>query len=187
MTGFGYKQAWLAMRDGDPDAVLAALGLRDLGTVTWRAGGDLAYLTQDRLLLTPLLPDGRGGRWLLAAGRWLLMNSANVDVAGLSAKLGTEVQFFVTYRVLELHGWARAVGGRLVRAFRYVGERGEVTDWRGDPDAVETAIGLAAPDADVIVDENDVMRVAAGWSVDPTGLDGQPAPGPLRAAATPRT
>jgi len=32
MVGFGYKQAWLAVRDGDADRLLAALGLRDLGT-----------------------------------------------------------------------------------------------------------------------------------------------------------
>ena len=49
MVGFGYKQAWLAVRDGDPDAVIAALGLRDLGPVSWRVGADLAHLNQDRL------------------------------------------------------------------------------------------------------------------------------------------
>ena len=149
MVGFGYKQAWLAVRDGDPAAVIAALGLRDLGTVSWRVGGDLAYLTQDRLVLTPLLPGARGGRWLLVAGRWLLLNAGKVDIAALSATLDTEVQFFATYRVIELHRWERAIGGRTVRAFEYIGERGEVTDWRGDPDPVETAIGLppARPEA----------------------------------------
>jgi len=190
MVGFGYKQAWLAVRDGDPAAVIAALGLRDLGTVSWRVGGDLAYLTQDRLVLTPLLPGARGGRWLLVAGRWLLLNAGKVDIAVLSATLDTEVQFFATYRVIELHRWERAIGGRTVRAFEYIGERGEVTDWRGDPDPVETAIGLppARPDGEdavPMVGERDAMRVAGDWSIDPTALDGQPAPGPLRAAAVP--
>ena len=36
MVGFGGKQAWLAVRDGEPSALLAALGLRDLGEVPWR-------------------------------------------------------------------------------------------------------------------------------------------------------
>jgi hypothetical protein len=186
MVGFGPKQAWLAIRDPDPGAVVAALGLRDLGTVPWRNGIDLAYLTDDRLVLTPPLAGAGDAHWLLVTGRWLLRADAKVDVTMLSATLGTEVQFFATYRVAEIHRWERAVDGVPVRAFGYRGETGEVTAWWGEPDAAERAIGLPAdPDdeADVLVAEDDVMRVAGAWSVDPTALDGRPAPGPLRAAA----
>jgi hypothetical protein len=35
-----------------------------------------------------------------------------------------------------------------------------------------------------MVGEDDVMRVAEAWSVDPSSLDGDPAPGPLRVTAT---
>jgi hypothetical protein len=72
MVGFGPKQAWLAIREGDVTKVLDALALRDLGPVSWRDAVDVAYLTDDRLLLTPLLPGAGGARWLLVAGRWLL-------------------------------------------------------------------------------------------------------------------
>jgi hypothetical protein len=190
MVGFGYKQAWLAVRDGDPDALLAALGLRDLGPVSWLAGVDLAYQTDDRLVLTPPVPGAGGARWLLAAGQWLILG-AKIDTAVLSAALGTEVQRFATHRTVDLHHWERAAGGRLVREFEYLGDSGEVTRWRGEPDPVEREIGLPAgpPDDtddidadDILVGEDDVMRVAAAWSVDPTALVG-PAPGPLRAAA----
>jgi hypothetical protein len=185
MVGFGPKQAWLAVRDGKHPAVSAALGLRDLGTVSWRNGIDLAYLTDDRLVLTPPLPGAGDARWLLVTGRWLLRAGAAVDVAELSATLGTEVQFFATYRVSELHRWQRAVDGVLTRAFEYVGQTGEVTEWRGEPDDVEIAIGLPAAlddEASILVSEADVMRLAGAWSVDPTALDGRPAPGPLHAA-----
>jgi hypothetical protein len=199
MVGFGPKQAWLAVREGEAEAVAEALGLRDLGPVPWRSGVDLAYLTDDRLVLTPLLPGAGGAPWLLVAGRWLLLQADHpVDVGALSATLGTEVQFFATYRVGELHRWARARDGRLVRSFGFRGEDGEVTDWRGEPDEAETAMGLPAEAPDVIggagagagwseilVAEHDVMRLAGAWSVDPTSLDGRPAPGPLRAAAAP--
>jgi hypothetical protein len=188
MVGFGYKQAWLAVRDGDHAAVVAALGLRDLGQVSWRDGIDLAYLTDDRLVLTPPLPGARDARWLLVAGRWLLRDESTVDVVALSARLGTEVQFFATYRVAELHRWERAVDAVLVRAFAYVGETGEVTDWRGDPDDTERGLGLPPTldgEPDILVSEEDVMRVAAAWSVNPVALDGRPAPGPLHAAAAP--
>src|SRR3712207_5549749 len=68
MVGFGGKQAWLAVRDTAAAAVLDALGLRDLGEVPWREGVDLAYLTDDRVVLTPPLAGAGGAAWTLAAG-----------------------------------------------------------------------------------------------------------------------
>jgi hypothetical protein len=188
MVGFGYKQAWLAIRDGEPTATLTALGLRDLGPASWRDGVDLAYLTDDRLVLTPPLPGARDDAWLLVAGRWLLQRRSVVDLGELSTRLGTEVQSFTTYRVSEMHGWQRAVDGVIERAFGYIGETGQVVSWRGEPDPTERSVGLPAAlddDTDVLVSEDDVLRVAAAWSVDPTTLDGRPAPGPLRVAAAP--
>src|SRR3954464_8729170 len=108
MVGFGGKQAWLAVRAGaGPSApeLLAALGLRDLGEVPWRDGLDLAHLTDDRGAVTPPLPGARETTWVLATGRRLLRPGTSVDVAGLSATLGAEVQFFATPRVTELPRW----------------------------------------------------------------------------------
>jgi hypothetical protein len=186
MVGFGGKQAWLAVRDGDPVAVLAALGLRDLGEVPWRDGIDLAYLTDDRVALTPALLGTGDSRWVLAVGRRLLRPDSGVDVIDLSARLHTEVQLFATHRVTELHRWQRAVDGELIRAFGYVGQTGDVTSWHGDPDDAERAAGLPATFDDettVLVSEQDVLRVAHAWSIDPTGLDARPSPGPLRIGA----
>jgi hypothetical protein len=188
MVGFGHKQAWLAVRGGDPMTLVNALGLRDLGEVGWRSGIDLAYLTDDRLVMTPLLAGARDSQWLLATGRWLLSATFNVGVTQMSTNIGTEVQFFATYRVTEAHRWERAVDGTLIRAFSYLGESGEIIDWRGDPDQAELDIGLPPwpdPDADILVSESDVLRLAGAWSVDPTSLDGRPASGPLRVAAAP--
>ncbi|RSM54828.1 hypothetical protein DMB66_36870 [Actinoplanes sp. ATCC 53533] len=187
MVGFGGKQAWLAVRDGDPERVLSALGLRDLGEVSWRAGIDLAHLSDDRVAVTPALPGARETSWVLVAGRYLLRPDTIVDVVELSARLRTEVQFFATHRVTESHRWQRAVDGELVRTFGYVGQTGDVTSWHGDPDPAERSAGLPATFADeestVLVSEQDVLRVADGWSIDPAGLDGRPAPGPLRVGA----
>ncbi|HEX6873253.1 MAG TPA: hypothetical protein VF163_19320 [Micromonosporaceae bacterium] len=190
MVGFGPKQAWLAVREGNHEQVARALRLRDLGPVSWRDGIDLAYFTDDRVVLTPLLPGADQACWLLVTGRWLLRPDADVDPVGLSGRLATEVQYFATHRTPQWHRWERARHGSLVRAFGYVGETGEVTDWRGDPDPAERAFGLPAATTDettVLVGEADVMRVAAAWSVDPSVLTGQPAPGPLRAAVCPST
>jgi hypothetical protein len=185
MTGFGRKTAWLAIREGDPEAVLAALDARDLGPVRWRDGIDVSYLTDDRIVLTPLLPGAGGARWLMVTGRRLLGSRAAIDVAALSRTLGTEVQFFATYRVGELHRWARAIDGELTRLFTYVGETGEVELWFGDPDRAERELGLPATEDGglIMVSEKDVLRLAGAWSVNPDELDGRPAPGELRAAA----
>ncbi len=174
MVGFGSKQTWLAVRGGEPVAVRAALRLRDLGPVAWRAGVDLAYLTDDRVVLTPPL-DG----WLLVTGQWLW--KAGLSVVDLSAELDTEVHRYASHRGLEQHGWERADRGTLVRAFTYDGPSAEVLRSIGDPDAAESEIGLGT--GDVLVGESDVMRVAGRWSVDPSGLTGRPAPGPLQVAA----
>ena len=183
MTGFGRKQAWLAVRDGDPAVLLGALGLRDLGEVSWREGIDLAYLTDDRVAVTPPLPGARDTRWVLATGRFLLRTP---DVTDLSARLHTEVQYFATHRVTELHRWQRAADGLPVRSFGYVGQTGEVTSWHGEPDPAERDAGLPGTWDDgttVLVAEQDVLKVARAWSIDPTTLAGRPAPGPVRVGA----
>ncbi|AEV87260.1 hypothetical protein ACWT_6245 [Actinoplanes sp. SE50] len=184
MTGFGGKQAWLAVRDSEPEAVLAALGLRDLGPIRWRDGLDLAHLTGDRVAATPPLPGARDSRWTLVAGHHLMTSAP--DVVAISATLGTEVQYFATHRVTESHRWQRAGKGDLLRAFGYVGQTGEVTSWFGEPGPAEREAGLPGEfvpeETTVLVAERDVFRVAGAWSIDPTTLTG-PAPGPLRIGA----
>lgn len=182
MAGFGYKTGWLAVRDGNLLDLLRVLGGRALEAVAWRDGVDRAHQEPDIVLATPLLPGADGDAWLLVAGRWVASNHDKIDAAALSAALGSEVQRFVTHRVVDLHSWERGVGGRLVRSFEYVGESDQVTRWHGDPDQVELAIGLPATfdieggpgSHDFVVTEADVMRVAAAWSVDPTTLEGRP-------------
>jgi hypothetical protein len=189
MTGFGGKQAWLAVRHTagvSPESVIAALGLRDLGTVPWRDGIDLAHLTDDRVAVTLPLTGARDDQWVLATGRWLLRPDVSVDVVELSATLGTEVQFFATHRVTELHRWQRAAEGELIRTFGYVGQTGEVTSWHGEPDPAEREAGLPGEldeETTVLVGEKDVLAVAGAWSIDPTTLTGRAAPGPLRVGA----
>jgi hypothetical protein len=188
MVGFGGKQAWLAARDADRELLCALLGLRDLGPVSWRAGIDLAYFTDDRLMLTPPLLGAEDAPWLLVVGRWLARPASTVDVDGLSESLGTEVQYFATDRSTEHHRWQRARDGVLVRSVDFLGRDGEILDWRGDPDGAERDAGLPAAvdeETDLLVGEADVLRIAGAWSLDPTALDGLPAPGPLHAAAAP--
>jgi hypothetical protein len=82
--------------------------------------------------------------WVLVVGRWLF---GLPSAAALSVTLGTEVQYFATHRGLLTHRWERAVEGDLLDVFR-----------SGDDED------------DDLVDERDVFRTAAQWSVDPRQL-----------------
>jgi hypothetical protein len=192
MAGFGYKTGWLAFDGAGPDEIVAALGGRILGPHGWADGVERSYGEPDTVLITPRLPGAGDAGWILVAGNWIAEHADDLDTAALSAKLGGQVQLFVTHRVVELHRWERAADGQLVRSFEYVGERGEITRWYGQPHVVELSLGLPATDSrpdpthshlDIRVDEADVMRVAAAWSADPSGLDGQPATGSLMLAS----
>jgi hypothetical protein len=77
------------------------------------------------------------------------------------------VQLFRSYRVPELHEWARATDGRMRRRVRCVGERGEFGQ-EGAPTPVEEALGIPAMTVhEWNVNEHTVMKVAGAWSVDP--------------------
>jgi hypothetical protein len=142
MVGFGYKTGWLAFAGAGPGQIVAALGGRILGPRGWTAGVDRAYGEPDAALITPTVPRAGDPGWILVAGRWIAEHADGLDIAALSAELGGQVQLFVTHRVVELHRWERAVGGELVRSFEYVGERSEITRWRGQPREVELSLGL---------------------------------------------
>jgi hypothetical protein len=99
-AGFGPKMAWLAVR-AEPQLVMDALGLKDLGVVDPRTGLDLAHFTDDRVVVVAV------EQWCLVAGKWLFRWSG---IAALSMQLGAEVQYFATDRSLVMHRWARAYG-----------------------------------------------------------------------------
>ncbi|MGI5237648.1 hypothetical protein [Dactylosporangium sp. CA-139066] len=99
-AGFGPKMAWLAVR-AEPQLVMDALELKDLGVVEPRTGLDLAHFTDDRVVVAVV------DQWCLVAGKWLFRWSG---IAALSMRLGAEVQYFATDRSLVIHRWARAYG-----------------------------------------------------------------------------
>lgn len=183
---FGYKNAWVAVKDASPAAVAEALSLRGVREADWAAGLQAAYADPGSVFVTPPI-DG----WVLCVG-WPLF--ASVDARppefGLRAvewatTLQTEVQYFATHRVVEAHAWARARPPGLERAYLYVGESGEKVLDLGPPTGEERALGFAFfdPSSDeaqaddywdredlAYVTEDHVILLAARWSVDPTSL-----------------
>jgi hypothetical protein len=180
---FGPKTAWLALDTTDTEAVANALGLRDARTATWGEG--LKAASQPSLFVTPPLAD-----WTLVVGTALFPpERADTFVKPLVERLSRQfgdAQYFCTHRDIELHIWARAVKGRLVRGYGWLGEKG-LTLWdEGAPTTTETRdlrlrfVELRSPGVGQdrqkdlsLPDESCVMELAALWSIDPTILDEQ--------------
>lgn len=164
---FGYKCAWYALRTNDVEEVVAAMRLKSVAQATWVEGIDAAYA--DKVFVTPPLDE-----WVLAAG-WRLFyagdspSSVEPLLTKLSKKFG-EAQYFCSYRVADAHCWALARAGKTVRAFGYLGERGEITWKKGRATKAELELG------DEVLDfpgpsESDVMEVAGAWSVNPSEIE----------------
>jgi hypothetical protein len=182
---FGPRMAWLALDTTDTEAVATALGLRGGRAAPWTEGIDAAY--QASVYVTPPLAD-----WTLAVGAALFPpDRAEAFVKPLVERLSRqfgEAQYFCTHRVVELHVWARARQGRLVRGYGWLGEKG-LTLWdEGAQSKEERELGFRffdgrSPEAEqgdywarkdlTFPDEGCVTQLAGLWSIDPTTLDEQ--------------
>ena len=91
-----------------------------------------------------------------------------------------EVQYFGTHRVVDYHAWARASDGWVIRSYAWLGERGDVLQDVGPKTPEEEELGFrfidsttAEADRDDIElpGEEDVMRIAGRWSLNPQEID----------------
>jgi hypothetical protein len=161
---FGSKVAWLAVDTTDTEVVVKALGLRQARSATWQEGLEAAY--QGAVFVTAPVAD-----WTLAVGTALFPpDRAEVFVKPLLGRLSRqfgEVQYFATHRDVEMHIWARARKGELLRGYGWLGEK-NLTLWNeGTPTREERELGPRIPD------ESSVMQLACLWSIDPTTLNEQ--------------
>jgi hypothetical protein len=179
---FGYKMVWLAVSTTDKRALAIALGHPTSQPCNWKIGIERAY--ENDIFITPPIAN-----WTLVVGMKLPSADANgsevvVDelLARLSREFG-EAQWFANHRIVSYAAWAKAVGGRVIRHFSYLGERGETLRADGQPTAGEppNLYNLLSPEAQepgyeertdlVTPTETTVMGVASVWSVDPRTLD----------------
>jgi len=179
---FGPKMAWLALDTTDTEAVATALGLVEVRTVTWAEGINAAQ--QASVFVTPPLGD-----WTLAVGAALFLpDRAEAFVKPLLERLSRQfgdAQYFCTNRDVELHLWARARRGQLVRGYGWFGAEG-ITFWDecrqtkeerdlgfqffdGRSPAIEQTQNKKVS----LPGEGAGMQLACLWSIDPTSLDEQ--------------
>jgi hypothetical protein len=173
---FGYKCEWLAVRDQSARTIAEALDLRDTWTCGPVLGTALASTFRGRAVY--VLPPLDGWTLVIHSSLGALYLEPE-PLLSLSRKLG-EVQYFGSHRGAGYCAWMRAINGCLARSF-IVGDddvkqdRGELTDAERSlgidlsiPLSEALEEGLATPDEDT------VLAVAAGWSVNPLRLDENP-------------
>jgi len=164
-VSFGYKCAWLAIRSDSPEAVARELGLRDLTASNWACGIQAAY--SDQVFVCPPI-DG----WVLVAGLGLAPQTVDdMRTVGRLSKAFGEAHLYASHRVVELHWWAKAIRGEVVRAYAYLGESGEVLVDLGHQSPEEAELGFAFDGDSIVPDEESVIAIAGKWSVDPTKLE----------------
>jgi hypothetical protein len=166
---FGYKCCWFALPTDDAAAVAESLGLVDVNPSNWSDGLARAY-KYEGVFVTPAV-----GAWTLAMGKLPEMTEAPFFpvLQRLSQRFG-EAQYFGNYRVVDYYGWARAIDGEVIRA--YLCLQGDVPIDRGERTPEEASLdrSLSAAEIEATGDsprEEDVLRVARQWSLNPDELD----------------
>lgn len=172
---FGPGLAWLALDTKDTEAVSEAINLRGCRETTWAHGIEQAY--KSKVFVTPPLGD-----WTLIASTSLLPAE---NVAALQKPLlerlsacFRDAQYFCMQSDLQLHGWARACCGKLIRGHIWFGKEKQTLWDEGALTREERFLNLpvAEPDAGA------VKQLSVYWSVDPSTLDQEfkePLPGLL--------
>lgn len=183
----GPQMSWLAVRTAETDALIAALGLRGTREVSWAEGVNAVYAERCpnvfAFVTSPI--DG----WTLVAGLALPhpLGSAFRDkctplIEGLSARFGA-AHYYFSFPLLDYYAWAKAENGAIVRAFATGDEgvlwnRGRLTpeerrlnlqyfELRG----VEDRHGDVGGDMLLVPTEQQVLKLAGGWSCDPSLLN----------------
>lgn len=184
---FGYRMAWIAVRSTDAARIAEVLHLEALDTANWSTGIGTIYdpqFSRGRVYLTPPL-DG----WTFVVGLALPQPLGRafadkctpmmLDLAGNFP----EAQYFLCYTPLDFYGWVRVIDGKLVRAFA-IGDEGMIWN-KGRPTREEKALGLrfaevrsggkgrkgeSQPIVPLHPSEEQMMALAAEWSLDPTSI-----------------
>lgn len=184
---FGYKMSWIAVRTRDTARLIKALDVVDFARATWSDGIREIYDERTptrRIFITPPIGD-----WTLVAGLSLPhpLGPAFIDkctplITRLSQTFG-ETHYFFSFPLLDFFAWAKAKDGDLVRAFAcgdegIIWNRGRLTaeerelslkffELRG----IEDRHGDLGGDMQMMPTEDQVLRLAGRWSVDPSRLD----------------
>lgn len=178
MDSFGYKTSWIALKAESPAQVITALELNDVKAIDWNEGVALGYANQD-VQAKRLFVSGVVDGWHFIQGA---IPDPTADLAKFEklmsklASVSDDVQYFISNRISDGYGWVRYRNGKLIR--RIIWYNGEPRFEFGKLDQVESQIVQSwevfndgGDPYTIGPDEDDVLKIAASWSVDPSSFD----------------
>lgn len=184
---FGYKMAWFAIPTEDSERVISAFGLKKPIPTNWVTGIQTVYSDLAHAFVTPPV-DG----WTLVLGLGLPSFDTEEITREFLAFIETvaasfpDFCYFGTHRVVDFHGWMRVSNKKILRAYAYLGERGETLYESGKKTEEEIDLGFhffdersqeAKSEAyferkDLrYPNEEDVMRISAAWTINTQTLN----------------
>lgn len=171
---FQHENSWICVKGNTIDEVISALGLRNPEEANWESG----ILAADKHFLKKTFVVSVGG-YVLAIGYcpFGVKRSVEEELAILkkAAAQLCEMSCFATQSVVDLHVWARYEGGRLVRGYGWIGERGEIYLNEGAFTSEEISLGYTDFIKDTecdwdtarFPDNENVQAMAGAWGVAP--------------------
>ena len=181
---FGRKSLWIAVPASSSERVAQVLGLSDVQPANWRSGFSAAYAYPSSYVF--VTPPIRG--WVLAVGSGIpdpsdpaILQNWRSAMAALSQAFG-RAQFFASHRGSSYSAWARYTGGAEERLFAWADEpihdlgsplpeEREVLARLPDPLAADEDPNYWSREDLRGPDEDDVLGIAAAWSLDPSRFD----------------
>ena len=182
-VSFGYKTVWFAVKTNNKKRISEILKLKNSKECNWKVG--IAESYNNSIYITPQIKE-----WTLVCGMSLLNGNDKENIIFIkktikefSEEFG-EAQFFGSHRVTEYQSWMKAINGKVVRAYCYLGESGENLIVEGEPTNFEkkyNLINTLSKEAQndkyferedlFYPDEEFVMEVAENWSINPQTLE----------------
>lgn len=166
---------WLCIKGATPQEVIKVLGLKNDYEANWESGLKAANSGfMEKVFVSPLI-----GGYVLAIGYipFGVKNSVKEELSVLDkiADKFEEMSCFATQSTVDIHVWAKYVGGKLKRGYGWLGESGQVYLNEGNLTPEEFRLGynklITDPDCDwekvEFPDMEHVFTMAKEWGISP--------------------
>ncbi len=166
---------WICVKGATPQEVIKALGLKNSYEANWESGLKAAGSgIMEKVFVTPLI-----GGYVLAIGYipFGVKSSVKEELSVLDkiADNFEEMSCFATQSTVDIHVWAKYVGGKLKRGYGWLGESGEVYLNEGNLTPEEFKLGynklITDPECDwetvEFPDMEHVFTMAKEWGIAP--------------------
>ncbi|BBI30722.1 hypothetical protein [Cohnella abietis] len=175
-AAFGYKNQWIAIKTADTKAIVDELNLKNVQISNWNSG--LEGANMGYYFISPPI----NGWTFVVNSRMPDISSENSSMSPITiithlSERFNEAYYFGTHRVVEYHAWAKAINGRCIRSFGFLGETGEVLIDNGDltQEEIDNNLIFSNQSEDELnsPNEEDVLLLAKLWSQDTQLEEGQ--------------